>query len=229
MCPIAMTWNKFSFGDIFIQMHLKLSLQIKMESSSTLTALDYSIFSVIIVISLGIGIYFSYKGQKTTTEFIVAGRQMKVFFKKLFCSTFWINILVTYIGFDYIVLHWVRFLVIYLLLTPVSSLSPLQISLPFTTIWSGTLLDHTHSDFMKFLLRDSNKVRKFNMVCSGTEVSAKSTMLFENKFDSRLLLTLMLLWLMTILRHSKELSRGGFSLFNALLNGTLKEFHLEEH
>ncbi|XP_052830653.1 sodium-dependent multivitamin transporter isoform X2 [Octopus bimaculoides] len=49
-----------------------------MESTSTLTALDYSIFSAIVIISLGIGVYFSYKGQKTTTEFIVASRQMKL-------------------------------------------------------------------------------------------------------------------------------------------------------
>ncbi|XP_029648216.1 sodium-dependent multivitamin transporter-like isoform X1 [Octopus sinensis] len=49
-----------------------------MESASTLTTLDYSIFSAIVIISLGIGVYFSYKGQKTTSEFIVASRQMKV-------------------------------------------------------------------------------------------------------------------------------------------------------
>lgn len=52
----------------------------KMDASQTyhLTVVDYIVFAFTLVISLGIGVYYAFRGQKTTSEFIVASRSMKV-------------------------------------------------------------------------------------------------------------------------------------------------------
>lgn len=43
-----------------------------------LSVIDYVVFAFTLVISLGIGVYYAFRGQKTTSEFIVANRNMKV-------------------------------------------------------------------------------------------------------------------------------------------------------
>nr|XP_022343638.1 sodium-coupled monocarboxylate transporter 1-like isoform X1 [Crassostrea virginica] len=39
---------------------------------------DYIVFCLTIVVSLGIGVYYAFAGQKTTSDYLVGGRQMKV-------------------------------------------------------------------------------------------------------------------------------------------------------
>ncbi|XP_062598235.1 sodium-coupled monocarboxylate transporter 1-like [Saccostrea cucullata] len=45
---------------------------------SSFVAVDYVVFCITIAISLGIGVYYAIAGQKTTSEYLVGGRQMKI-------------------------------------------------------------------------------------------------------------------------------------------------------
>ena len=46
---------------------------------ATFTLVDYFVFLVMIVGSLGIGIYYGIRGNKTTEDFLLAGRSMSPF------------------------------------------------------------------------------------------------------------------------------------------------------
>ena len=46
--------------------------------NNTLSLVDYVIFAIVLAISAGIGIFFGCRGQKTTSEFLMGGRNMSI-------------------------------------------------------------------------------------------------------------------------------------------------------